>query len=342
MQINKLLSKISIISAIFLSVVSCNMVEKTDEAINKEIVATYDGKKVTRGEVEGYFKGFEKVLIERYGKDYKTDPTYKNEQLKYFAKNYAENSILVQEFDNRKILTEEQVNEQVDEMVLNVMRLFIDDENGTMEFKGLEGHKINEHKLEEALESSFLTDIEDYKMKQKESIKINSLIEDITKDVTVTEEDIKKYYEDNKDSKYKTGPGGIMHHILVDTEEEALKVKDRIKNGEKFEDIAKELNKDATSQTGGSLGFVEYENKNYDKDFLEGAKKLSEGEISDPVKTQFGYHIIKVTNIKSDPEYNDLESVKLDIENSLLQEKKQERIVSFTDNLFKEKHLKIK
>lgn len=342
MQFNKLLSKISIISSIFLSVVSCSMLEKTDEAINKEIVATYDQKKVTRGEVEEYFKGFEKVLIERYGEDYKSDPTYKNEQLKSFAQNYAENSILVQEFDNRKILTEEQVNEQVDEMVLNVMHLFIDDENGTMEFEGLEGHKINEQKLQEALESSFLTDIEDYKRKQRESIKINSLLEDITKDITVNEEEIKKYYEDNKESKYKTGPGGVMHHILVDTEEEAKKVKDRIKNGEKFEDIAKELNKDATSQTGGSLGFVEYENQNYDKDFLEGAKKLSEGEISDPVKTQFGYHIIKVTGIKNEPEYNDLESVKIEIENNLLNQKKQEKIIDFTDNLFKEKNLKIK
>lgn len=342
MKFNKLLSKISIITMVFFSIVSCNMVEKTSNAIRKEVVATYDDKKLTRGEVEDYFKGFEKVLIERYGEDYKNDPKYENEQLKDFARNYAENSILIKEFEKRQLLTEEEVNAEVDEMVLNVMRLFIDDENGTMDFPGLEGHKINEQKLQEALDSSFLIDIEDYKRKQRDAIKINSLIEDITKDVTVSDEEISKYYEENKDKRYSVKPGGIMHHILVNTEDEALKVKERIENGEKFEDIAKELNKDATSQTGGSLGFVEYDSENYDKDFLAGAKNLSEGEISNPVKTQFGYHIIKVTNIKTETEYNELETVKLDIENNLLQEKKQEKVLSFTENLFKENNLKIK
>ena len=133
-----------------------------------------------------------------------------------------------------------------------------------------------------------------------------------------------------------------MYHILVDTEEEALKVKERIEAGEKYEDIAAELNKDATSQTGGSLGFVEYDNTSYDADFLEGAKNLSEGEISDPVKTQFGYHIIKVEGIKSEPEYDDIESVRVDIEETLLTEKKQNLVNEFSENLFKEKNLKVK
>lgn len=340
MKFNKLISKISMIALVFFVLSSCSIVQKTEEAIRGEVLATYDGRKITRGEVEDYFKGFDAALIERYGEDYKNNSEYLNEQLKAFAENYAQNSILIEEFGKRGIATEEEINEEIDNMVSEVMHLFIDEENGTLDDG--HGHKVNEEKLNEALKAAFYLDIEDYKTKQRDIIKINKLVDDLVKDVSVSEDEILEYYENNKDEKYKTGAGATMYHILVDTEEEALKVKERIEAGEKYEDIAAELNKDATSQTGGSLGFVEYDNTSYDADFLEGAKNLSEGEISDPVKTQFGYHIIKVEGIKSEPEYDDIESVRVDIEETLLTEKKQNLVNEFSENLFKEKNLKVK
>lgn len=340
MKFNKLISKISMIALVFFVLSSCSIVQKTEEAIRGKVLATYDGRKITRGEVEDYFKGFDAALIERYGEDYKNNSEYLNEQLKAFAENYAQNSILVEEFGKRGIATEEEINEEIDNMVSEVMHLFIDEENGTLDDG--HGHKVNEEKLNEALKAAFYVDIEDYKTKQRDIIKINKLVDDLVKDVSVSEDEILEYYENNKDEKYKTGAGATMYHILVDTEEEALKVKERIEAGEKYEDIAAELNKDATSQTGGSLGFVEYDNTSYDADFLEGAKNLSEGEISDPVKTQFGYHIIKVEGIKSEPEYDDIESVRVDIEETLLTEKKQNLVNEFSENLFKEKNLKVK
>ena len=340
MKFNKLISKISMIALVFFVLSSCSIVQKTEEAIRGEVLATYDGRKITRGEVEDYFKGFDAALIERYGEDYKNNSEYLNEQLKAFAENYAQNSILIEEFGKRGIATEEEINEEIDNMVSELIRLFIDEENGTLDDG--HGHKVNEEKLNEALKAAFYVDIEDYKTKQRDIIKINKLVDDLVKDVSVSEDEILEYYENNKDEKYKTGAGATMYHILVDTEEEALKVKERIEAGEKYEDIAAELNKDATSQTGGSLGFVEYDNTSYDADFLEGAKNLSEGEISDPVKTQFGYHIIKVEGIKSEPEYDDIESVRVDIEETLLTEKKQNLVNEFSENLFKEKNLKVK
>ena len=340
MKFNKLISKISMIALVFFVLSSCSIIQKTEEAIRGEVLATYDGRKITRGEVEDYFKGFDAALIERYGEDYKNNSEYLNEQLKAFAENYAQNSILIEEFGKRGIATEEEINEEIDNMVSEVMHLFIDEENGTLDDG--HGHKVNEEKLNEALKAAFYVDIEDYKTKQRDIIKINKLVDDLVKDVSVSEDEILEYYENNKDEKYKTGAGATMYHILVDTEEEALKVKERIEAGEKYEDIAAELNKDATSQIGGSLGFVEYDNTSYDADFLEGAKNLSEGEISDPVKTQFGYHIIKVEGIKSEPEYDDIESVRVDIEETLLTEKKQNLVNEFSENLFKEKNLKVK
>ncbi|BAK81844.1 peptidyl-prolyl cis-trans isomerase [Candidatus Arthromitus sp. SFB-rat-Yit] len=339
MKFNRILNKVCISFLILFSVSSCSTVEKTQEAIRKEVLATYEGRKITRGEVEDYFKGFHDALVEKYGENYKNDAGYLKDQLVAFTENYAQNSILIEEFDRRGLMSEEDINNKIEDSVHSVKTLFIDEENGVDDGHG---HKINLEQFNTALKQAFYVDEEDYKNKQRDIIKINSLVDDVIKDVTVNEDEVKKYYEDNKDTKYITRAGGNMYHILVDTEEEALKVKERLNNGEKYEDIAKELNKDSTSQTGGSLGFVEYDNKNYDADFLAGAKNLKDGEISDPVKTQFGYHIIKVTDIKSEDQYTDFESVKSEIENTLLYEKKNQAVTEFSENLFKDKKLKIK
>lgn len=339
MKFNKIISKISATLLVFSTLTACSIVEKTEDAIRGEVLATYVDRKITRGEVEDYFAGFNDALIDRYGEDYKNDKTYLSEQLPVFTENYSQNLILIDEFNRRQLMSEEEISEMVEESLDNIKHLFIDEENGVDDG---DGHKINEESFKQALNQAFYVDEEDYKNKQRDIIKINELIEDVIKDVTVTDEEVKAYYEENKDSKYITNPGANVYHILVDTEEEALKVKERLNNGEKYEDIAAELNKDATSQTGGSLGFIEYDDQNYDQDFLAGVKSLKEGEISDPVKTQFGYHIIKVVNIKDEPEYDDFESVKIDIEEELLNSKKEAAVTEFTENLFKEKKLKIK
>ncbi len=339
MKFNKIISKVSILLLIFMGLSSCSIVEKTEEAIRGEVLATYVDGKITRGEVEDYFLGFNDALIEKFGEDYKTNSKYLNEQLPIFAENYAQNKILIKEFDERNLMSSEKLEEKVNESLKSVKSLFIDEENGVDNGDGI---KVNEESFIKALNQSFYLNEEDYKNKQRDIIKINTLVDDVIKDVSVTEEEVKAYYEENKEEKYKKGPGANMYHILVDTEEEALKVKERLNNGESYEDIASELNKDATSQTGGSLGFIEYDDSNYDSDFLEGAKNLKEGEISDPVKTQFGYHIIKVVNVKNEAEYEDFESVKIDIEELLLHNKKENLVTEFSQNLFKEKKLKLK
>lgn len=340
MKFNKIINKISIILLSCFMLYSCSMIKKTENAIRNEIVATYNNVKITRGEVEDYYKGFESALIEKYGKDYKSNREYVSKQLKTFSENYAQNQLLLKEFKNRNLLTDEEINEEVDKLVTSLKSSFIDNENGTLD--NGDGNKINEEKLNAALKTYFYVDIEDYKQKQRDILKINKLVEDITKDVSVTDEEAQKYYDEKKEKDYKRGPGAVLSHILVSSEEEALKVKERIKNGEKYEDLASELNKDSTKKTGGSLGFVEYDSKNYDKDFLNGAKNLKEGEISDPVKTQFGYHIIKAKNIKSETEYIDFSTVKDKIKESILNDKKRNVVTDFSEKLYKDNKLKIK
>ncbi|BDQ30829.1 hypothetical protein NZNM25_13460 [Nitrosopumilus zosterae] len=81
-------------------------------------------------------------------------------------------------------------------------------------------------------------------------------------------------------------------HILVSKQSEALAILERIKKGEKFGKLAKELSIDSGSaKKDGSLGY--FTKGMMVKPFEEAAFKLQNGEISEPIKTEFGYHIIK-------------------------------------------------
>lgn len=85
-------------------------------------------------------------------------------------------------------------------------------------------------------------------------------------------------------------------HILVDSKQEADLIKSKIGNGESFEALAKKYSKCPSGQNGGDLGY--FERGQMVKSFEDAAFNLPVGKVSDPVKTQFGWHIIKVYDKK--------------------------------------------
>jgi len=113
----------------------------------------------------------------------------------------------------------------------------------------------------------------------------------------VTEADAKKIY-DEKIGQLKPEQEIHARHILVATEEEAKEVAERLKKGEDFATVAKEKSKDASAEAG-DLGF--FGRGQMLKPFEDAAFALKEGEISDPVQTQFGWHIIKVEEKRTRP-----------------------------------------
>lgn len=85
-------------------------------------------------------------------------------------------------------------------------------------------------------------------------------------------------------------------HILVDTYDEAASLKKRIDNGESFEKLAAKYSKCPSSQRGGALGM--FGRGQMVKPFENAAFNLEVGQVSEPVKTEFGWHLIKVYNRK--------------------------------------------
>jgi peptidyl-prolyl cis-trans isomerase C len=122
----------------------------------------------------------------------------------------------------------------------------------------------------------------------------------------ITEADMKKEY-DTSIEKVKDEKEVRARHILVPTEQEAKDAKKKIDGGKSFEDVAKELSKDPGSAAqGGDLGY--FTRDKMVKEFADAAFALKKGEVSGPVKSGFGYHLIKVEDSRkvTPPTFNDV------------------------------------
>src|ERR1700675_4604407 len=125
-----------------------------------------------------------------------------------------------------------------------------------------------------------------------------------------TDEAMKKVYEDA--SKQITGEQEVhARHILVETEDEAKAIKAELDKGADFAELAKKKSKDPGASDGGDLGF--FTKDQMVPEFSAVAFALEPGKISDPVKSQFGWHIIKVEE-KRNRKAPDFDQVKGQIE----------------------------
>lgn len=142
-------------------------------------------------------------------------------------------------------------------------------------------------------------DVEKFKETVRKDLMYQKHKEWFTKEHPVTDEEIKEYFEDNKDQFAKRDAS----HILVEDEKTAKEIKEKLDNGEDFAKLAKEYSKDsANAENGGNLGT--FSKGQMVKEFEDAVFKLKEGEISEPVKTQFGYHIIKLNKVAESVEDN--------------------------------------
>jgi len=143
----------------------------------------------------------------------------------------------------------------------------------------------------------------EYARKLEEFKKLTLVSELLEKEIMakakLSDQEVKDYYDKHREE-FATTSQIKASHILVKTKEEADKVLERLKKGDKFEEIAKKESIDkGSAKNGGDLGY--FSRGQMVPEFEKAAANLKKGETSDPVKTQFGFHIIKVMDKKAGP-----------------------------------------
>ena len=268
-----------------------------------EAVATVNGETITLGNYEKLL-ALNKLSMESYygsdiwSKEVEDGKTYKD-TLKYMVlQTMISSEVVYQQAKKDKILpTDEQVQEQIDS--------FNEQVKNDKEYQ----NKLKKMGIdEEFLKYQFSRDLANNNLKAK-----------FTDDTKISESEMKKYYEENKDDFYTDTV--TASHILLKTiddngnelsdekkkeakkkAEEALK---KVKSGEDFAQVAKEYSEDSTASNGGELGT--FGRGQMVSEFENAAFSMKPGEISDIIKTQYGYHIIKVTErVDEQKSYDDV------------------------------------
>ena len=222
--------------------------------------------------------GDEVVVSSEYG-DITKDQFY--DEIKSLAGNaLLEQVVIEQILENNYKVTDEEVDEQFNSM----KEQYGDSFASVLEANGL-------------TEQAF-----------KDNVRFSLLQEKAIKDVEVTDEEIKKYYDQ---AKYELN----ARHILVADEKTAKEVEDKLKKGEDFAKLAKEYSQDGSAAEGGELGWFTV--GTMVPEFNDAAYALELNKVSEPVKTEFGYHIIEVTDKREVKDYGTLKEKKDEIKETI-------------------------
>ena len=178
-----------------------------------------------------------------------------------------------------------------------------------------------------------LNETEEYKnnLKVLEKDLLTQLtINKVLSEVTVTDADALEYYNNNKESFVEQATVSAKH-ILVEDEEKCAKIREEIQSGAcTFEEAAMKYSSCPSKEQGGSLG--SFGKGMMVPEFEEAAFVLELGTVSEPVKTQFGYHLIKVEE-RTEGKTSEFEDVKSQIINNLIQQRQERKYLDVVKEL---------
>lgn len=289
---------IALVSIVTIASTGCSMISKTDQGIKNSPVAKVNGDKITRAQIDEKMKPYIVQIKQSYTS---TDQI---------------NSAISQ-----------QKSTLLDQMILNVLfqqkakefNVSVSDADVDKQLKSIKANYKTDAEWKSALSTNGYTEAA-LKDDIKASLLTSKVVDYLTKNTKITDKQIQDYYNKNQENYTEQKNKIKLSHILVKTEAEAKAVKERIDKGEDFAKVASEVSTDTNSKAnGGDLGETEITSlgTTYVAAFANAAKKLKQGEVSEPVKSNYGWHIIKCTSRTNYP-VKSLDSVKDDVKKTLL------------------------
>ena len=152
--------------------------------------------------------------------------------------------------------------------------------------------------FKQALEQNNLTE-DQLRDDIRQNLPLQKVQEKITGDAQPSDQDVRDYYEQNKEAEFSNAPQRCARHILFnnDQEQKAEEVKTQLQEGEEFGPLAEEFSQDPQSAAkGGDLGCLEQDMTV--PNFNDALFNAEQGEIVGPIETEFGFHLIEVTDIQ--------------------------------------------
>jgi peptidyl-prolyl cis-trans isomerase C len=245
-------------------------------------IATFEGGSVTQGELDEF------AQQSGFGNLSEDDPQYKAaiQQIMpqlvgiEIAKAYAE--------ENNITASDKEVDQEIEKIKKQV--------GDQARSSGQE--LSNQEAYEQALKQNNITE-EELRDQLRDNLPVQKVQEKVAGNAEPTDEEIQKYYEQNKEAQFTTPEQRCVRHILFnkDQKQKAEDVKKQLEDGADFAKLAKEYSQDpGSAEKGGDLGCLG--KGETVPPFEEAAFGAKEGEIVGPFKTQFGYHILEVTDTK--------------------------------------------
>ena len=311
-----------LVSVLLVVVAGCSAAEPVAniESPSKK-VAVFEGGEVTLGEVQQFAQQSGLGELSPESPQYEALIAQIMPQLVEIeiAKAYAEEQGIT--------VSEQDVNQEVETLKDQVAQQ-------------VQGQDIGrEEAFDQALQQAGITE-EQLRQQIREQLPIQKVQERVAGDAGPSQEEVEQFYEQNKAAQFTTPETRCTRHILFnkDQKEKAEEVKKQLENGGDFAELAKKYSQDpGSAEQGGDLGCIG--RGETVPNFEEAVFNAEQGEIVGPVETEFGYHIIEVTEIQEE-ETQPLSEVEDQIRDQLTTEAQSEEFTAWLQKQKEQRNVK--
>ncbi len=318
--------KVSLVlcAIVLLALAGCQPAETTaNTSSGSKKVATYEGGEVTEGELQEFAEQSGLGQLEPGSPEYETAIQQVMPQLVgiEIAKTYAQEQGIT--------VSDEEVNKEIEEIKKQVG-----------EQARASGQDLSDQEaFEQALQQNQISE-DELRQDVRENLPVQQVQERVTGNAEPSDEEIRKFYDENKAAQFTQPAQRCVRHILFnkDQQQKAEDVKAQLQDGGDFAALAKENSQDpGSAENGGDLGCLG--KGETVPPFEEAAFAADQGEIVGPVETEFGYHVIEVTEIREE-QTQPLDEVEPQITDQLAATQQEEEFTKWIEEQKEQRNVK--